>query len=171
VTLSWQLPADGDLDHVTLFERRPRTLASTAAYTGLGTRFTEVKIDNSHTYRFSIVTFDSVGNASGAATVAIPPAALLVSPRPGAKVRRPPSLSWAPARGAKFYNVQIFHNGKKVLSTWPRSPHLRVAAHWTYARHLRSLSRGWYDWYVWPAFGSGRSMHYGQELGHSSFHH
>ncbi len=169
VTLSWQLPSDSDLHHLTLFERRPRTLQSTAAYTGLATRYTEAKIENSRTYSFSVVTYDSVGNASGAASVTVPPDSLLREPRLGAKVSRSPSLSWSPAPGAKFYNVQIFHNGKKILSTWPRGTRLRLAAHWTYARRARSLGRGWYDWYVWPAFGQGRSMHYGQELGHSTF--
>lgn len=169
VTLSWQLPSDSDFDHLTLFSRAPRSTQSLAAYKGRAQTLTRNGIDNSRAYRYTIVSYDSVGNASAPTTIQIPPSSLLLSPRPGARVRVSPRFSWSPAPGAAFYNVQLFHKGKKVLSTWPRSTRLQLARHWTFAGQARALGRGWYDWYVWPAFGRGKGLRYGTEVGHSSF--
>jgi hypothetical protein len=168
-TLVWQLPANPDFDHVTLFVRAPRSTKAVAAYTGTGTRYRLLKLDNSRTYRYSVVSYDSLGNASGAVTVAIPPSSLLLAPRPGARVGRSPAFEWSPAPGARFYNVQLYRNGRKVLSTWPRSSRLRLPARWSYGGRAHHLARGWYDWYVWPRFGRGSSAHYGALLGSSSF--
>jgi hypothetical protein len=168
-TLVWKLPANPDFDHVTLFVRAPRSTKAVAAYTGSGTSYRSLKLDNSRTYRYSVVSYDSLGNASGAVTVAIPPSALLLAPRPGATVGRFPALEWSTAPGARFYNVQLYRNGRKVLSTWPRSSRLRLAAHWSFGGRMHRVVRGWYDWYVWPRFGRGRGAHYGALLGRSSF--
>jgi hypothetical protein len=128
-----------------------------------------VTLDNSRTYRYDVVSYDSLGNSSGPVTVSIPPDALLLTPRDGAAVGRSPAFEWTPAPGARFYNIQLYRNGKKILSTWPRSSYLRLASHWLYAGHERHLARGRYQWYVWPAFGVGRSAYYGAVLGISSF--
>jgi hypothetical protein len=33
--------------------------------------------------------------------------------------RRPPRLEWTPVRGARYNNLQLWRNGRKILSTWP----------------------------------------------------
>jgi hypothetical protein len=167
-TLVWKLPTDADFDHVSVFEHAPRGTKAVVAYTGKATSY-KVTLDNSRTYRYDVVSYDSLGNSSGPVTVSIPPDALLLTPRDGAAVGRSPAFEWTPAPGARFYNIQLYRNGKKILSTWPRSSYLRLASHWLYAGHERHLARGRYQWYVWPAFGVGRSAHYGAVLGISSF--
>ena len=60
-------------------------------------------------------------------------------------------LRWTRKSRASLYNVQVFLVGNrnrlsKVLSTFPRSPRLRVPN--------RELRRGrCYVWRVWPYFG------------------
>jgi hypothetical protein len=168
-TLVWKLPTDTDFDHVSVFEHAPRSTKTVEAYAGRATSYKVVTLDNSRTYRYDVVSYDSLGNSSGPVTVSIPPDALLLSPRDGAAVGRSPAFEWTPAPGARFYNIQLYRNGKKILSTWPRSSYLRLASHWLYAGRKRHLARGRYQWYVWPAFGVGRSAHYGAVLGISSF--
>ena len=62
-------------------------------------------------------------------------------PRPGRRStsrrrgRRPRSraLAWEPSRGARYYNVQLYRNGVKILSLWPKQPKLRIPRSWRYA--------------------------------------
>ena len=69
---------------------------------------------------------------------------------------------------ARFYNVQLFRRGVKILSVWPTRARLRLRQQWTYRGHVRHLREGQYAWAVWPAFGT-KSPHYGRLLGISSF--
>ena len=72
------------------------------------------------------------------------------APRPGAcwrrardaRVRRPPLLRWTAVRGARYYNVQLFRDGRKVLSTWPREPRLRLPSRWRFAGAARDARAG-----------------------------
>jgi len=59
--------------------------------------------------------------------------AALYGPAAGAVVRKPPLLRWKKVAGATFYNVQLYRNGRKVLSTWPGAAKLRLKRTWTYA--------------------------------------
>lgn len=89
----------------------------TTVYTGLGTTFTSRRLKNGSTYRFVFVALDRAGNSSQPVVVSATPIALLLaSPRPGASVLKPPALRWARVPSARYFNVQIYRGGKKILS-------------------------------------------------------
>jgi hypothetical protein len=80
-----------------------------------------------------------------------------------------PRRCWRAAPKASFYNVQLFPAGKKVLSIWPRGPHLQLTRGWRYLGHSYRLKAGVDTWYVWPGFGPLAKSRYGQLLGRGSF--
>ncbi|HYZ18358.1 MAG TPA: Calx-beta domain-containing protein [Gaiellaceae bacterium] len=101
-----------------------------------------------------------------------PPArtrAALYLPPAGARVTKPPLLAWRAVPRARFYNVQLFRKGRKILSVWPYRPRLRLKATWTYRGRTMSLRAGSYTWIVWPAFGRLEQPRYGGKLGASTF--
>jgi len=108
------------------------------------------------------VTVDYVAKRSGKSGA-------LLSPTAGARITKPPLLQWRPASKARFYNVQVFHKGHKVLSAWPTRARLQLHAHWVFQGRSYRLRRGIYTWLVWPAFGPITRPHYGKMLGVSSF--
>jgi hypothetical protein len=167
--LTWTHPSASDFDHVTVFARSGANGSRVAVYSGAATSYRDRKFNNALDYRYEVISYDHAGNAAPAASVGVSSSALLGSPRRGTRVRRPPALSWAPISGARFYNVQLFRNGRKVMSTWPRRPRVQLAPRWRYAKRAYALTRGRYDWYVWPALRSGRTTRYGPPLGHSFF--
>jgi hypothetical protein len=95
----------------------------------------------------------------------------LLSPTKGAVVstRRPPLLRWTPVRGARYYNVQLFGKGRKILSVWPTLSSYQLMRRWTYRAELRRLVPGRYGWLVWPGFGPRSRADYGRRIGPSSF--
>ena len=96
-------------------------------------------------------------------------ASALFAPQAGARVRGPSVLRWRAVRKARFYNVQVYRNGRKILSRWPKRPRMRLGRSWTYQGRRFRLKRGVYVWYVWPAFGVPANPRYGKMLGKSSF--
>jgi hypothetical protein len=74
-------------------------------------------------------------------------------------VRGGVTLRWRAVRGATYYNVQLWLNGRKVLSTWPAGP----------ALHIDRLAPGRYTWLVWPGKGARSSHRYGPKIGTSTF--
>jgi hypothetical protein len=110
---------------------------------------------------------DAAGNTRAVAAKAVVP--VLYLPAAGARVGPGAVLAWAPARGATYYNVQIFRGARKVLSTWPRRPRLRLHRRWSYNGRRQTLAPGRYRWYVWPGKGSPKAGHYGALLGGNTF--
>ena len=70
---------------------------------------------------------------------------------------------------ATYYNVQLFRNGKKILTLWPTEPALRVPSSWRFAGAAFRLTPGVYRWYVWAGFGPRSASRYGKLLGTRSF--
>lgn len=90
----------------------------------------------------------------------------LLVPGDGARPAEPPLLDWVDVRNARRYNVQLWRDGRKLLSRWPDESRLRLRWTWTYGGMERRLARDEsYTWYVWPLFDSG----YGERLGKSTF--
>ena len=81
----------------------------------------------------------------------------------------PVMLRWQPAAGATYYNVQVFRDGRKVLSFWPSRTSDMLLKTWKFNGKAFQLSPGHYIWYVWPGFGRLSDRHYGQVLGQSTF--
>jgi hypothetical protein len=170
VQLRWKNPSATDFDHVELYvsigrRSQPRTLL----YTGRAQAYSNTRFKNGLFYRYRIVSVDHAKNTSRGATTSISASLLLTSPADGGAVQRPPMLRWTPVRHAKFYNVQLYRAGKKILSAWPAKPHQTLPRRWTYRGRSVTLKPGIFVWYVWPAFGSMPNPRYGQLLGRSSF--
>jgi hypothetical protein len=120
--------------------------------------FTDRKARNGKHYTYLITALDAAGNAAlGKATVV--PSATLIAPRRAQKVHGVVKLRWRPVKKAAYYNVQLWHSGKKVLTTWPKRPNLK----------LPRLRRGVYAWFVWPGFGPRARHRYGKLIGKSTF--
>ena len=97
------------------------------------------------------------------------PTRALIAPLGGASLSSPPLLEWTAIAKADYYNVQVFRNGHKVLSTWPRASSFRLKRGWKFAGVKRQLAPGTYTWYVWPGFGSLASANYGRLIGKGTF--
>jgi hypothetical protein len=138
-------------------------------FTGTANKYTDRRLRNGRRYRYAIVGIDRAGNRAVARLTAVPTAAKLLSPPRGARLHRPPTLLWKKARKASYYNVQLYHAGRKVLSRWPRRTRLKLHRHWDYAGRRLRLSPGRYRWYVWPGYGRRSAHRYGRLLGRSRF--
>jgi hypothetical protein len=119
------------------------------------------------TYTWTVTAIDQAGNAATQrATATTPvPAAAATSPAPNA-VR----LRWRRARGATYYNFQLFQGKRKVLSAWPTQPRFRIASKWRFRGRTQRLVAGkTYHWYAWAGFGPRSARHYGRMLAHGRF--
>jgi hypothetical protein len=72
-------------------------------------------------------------------------------------------------RRATYYNMQIWRNGKKILSVWPLRSRYQLRSSWTYAGRRYSLDNDRYLRYVWPGFGPEAAVQYGSLLGKTAF--
>jgi hypothetical protein len=141
---------------------------STTVYQGNGAAFVDRTVKPGVGYRYLVSVADLAGNVAQKAVTTSKPSALL-GPAPGAVVRKPPVLRWQPVKGAAFYNVQLYRNGVKVLSTWPNKAALKLGRTWLYAGKRQRLLPGTYRWYVWGAKGTKAKPVYGRALGTSTF--
>lgn len=171
VVLTWRLPAARDLAAAEVVAApvdgsAPARVVSRAVRTSVAV----ARLRNDVTYRFVVTAIDRAGNRSrGAVAQATPRALLLATPKPGAKVDRPPLLRWAPVAGATYYNVQLFRGKTKLLSAWPSRARLQLARTWTFDKIKRTLTPGTYTWYVWPGYGPRADVSYGALIGKSTF--
>ena len=78
-------------------------------------------------------------------------------------------MRWRKAPRARYYNVQLWKGGRKVLSAWPFSTRFALKRTWTFEGRRYRLRRGAYTWYVWPSFRPYPGVAYGPLLGQASF--
>lgn len=78
---------------------------------------------------------------------------------------KPPVLRWKRVAGARFYNVQLYRDGRKILTKWPRRSRFELHWHWKHGGSKKRLRSAAYHWYVWPHNGSG----YGRRIVRSWF--
>ena len=140
VRLVWQRPADFASASIV---RRPglKGKRSTVVYSGKGGSFADRTVKEGVRYRYELRVVDIAGNVSGRVLTAssrLP----LYRPEAGARVRAPVSLAWDAQPGARFYNVQMYRNGTKVLSLWPAKALLRLGRTWRYAGKTQRLQPG-----------------------------
>ena len=149
--------------------------APTQVYSGSAPVFSDLMLSRDVTYRYTVTAFDDAGNAASTTAVSEPAGGFpqLVSsalrPVDGASLSRPPLLRWKPRRHASYYNVQLYRDGRKILSAWPKRNRLQLRRGWRYGGKSRRLTRGWYRWYVWPGRGSRAERDYGKLIGSSRF--
>jgi hypothetical protein len=165
VRLVWKNPTGIGLQRIEV----RRGSAQLLVYRGRGTEFIDTHVFNGRTYKYSVAVFDDLSRTSPAAGVFALPHGKLVTPRDGTRVRGAPLLRWLPRARATYYNVQLYRNGKKVLSRWPAGPRLQLRTQWRYRGRLYRLRDGRYVWYVFPGFGKKTANRYGNVLGHSTF--
>jgi hypothetical protein len=137
-------------------------------YAGRARGFNDHRVANDRRYRYRVTAFDPAGNWRRA-QLRIIAGPHLIGPARGARTSVPPLLRWTPVRGARYYNVQLFRGGKKVLSRWPAKPALQLAPRWRFAGHVRRLVPGRYRWYVWPGLGRPSARRFGGLIGARSF--
>jgi hypothetical protein len=144
-------------------------------FSGRASRFVDHHVRNGVTYRYQVRPRDAAGNAGGDAVTATPkrrrPAARLRLPLANALIHASsrPLLRWTNVRRATYYNVQLYRDGRKVLSAWPRRPRYQIERRWRYAGRDQRLSRGRYVWYVWPGYGQQSRANYGDLVGRRAF--
>ena len=166
-TLSWKRPAD--LKTVEVVRRPGRSSASpSVVYRGNGTSFHDTNLRVGVAYRYTLTSKDAAGNTATVSLTAT--ARALYAPTVGAKVGKGGvKLAWTASRGSRYYNVQLYRGGKKILSAWPLTATLKLAQHWQYGGKKYELRPGTYHWYVWPGVGARSASRYGAMLGGSSF--
>jgi hypothetical protein len=86
--------------------------------------------------------------------LALPVDARATSPRAGAVVTAPPLLNWRGVPGATLYNVQLWRDGRKILSRFPTRSRFQLGAHWHYRGVWYRLRPATYRWFVWPWLGT-----------------
>jgi len=160
-----------DVAHVQLV-RAPgiNGAKATIVYQGNGAAFFDRTVKPGIRYRYELTVADLAGNAtSKVVTTATAGASTLLNPLAGSVVQKPPVLRWRAVKGAAFYNVQLYRNGVKVLSTWPKGTKLQLGRTWRYGGKQQRLLPGNYRWYVWGARGTRARPSYGKTLGTSTF--
>jgi hypothetical protein len=166
VSLGWSA---GDAQRVTV-TRTPglRARAPSVVFDGAAAGYVDSSVRNNIGYAYTVTATDAAGNAASASVKATPRTRLL-GPRQAATLAAPPMLRWARVQRARYYNVQVFRGDRKILSTWPTRPRLRLRRTWRYLGRRERLTAGVYRWYVWPGYGR-RSLHrYGRLLGTREF--
>jgi hypothetical protein len=171
--IKWHRPPDKDFDHVRVLiataRKGAKSVPRKAVYTGKGSHYTNRHFKSGQYYRYRILSYDHAGNQSRGIDVVVPPSILLSAPRDGGTVHGRLRLVWAGVPKATFYNVQLYRNGRKILSRWPRASRLRLGRHWSYSGHSFRLTKGPYQWFVWPGFGPRAEGRYGRLLGQATF--
>lgn len=130
-------------------------------YSGPNRSLTDSSVTGGETYTYSIEASDPAGNVAATAMVVKAKAAPQASPAAKGSSRAP-RLDWRTVKGADYYNVQLFRNGRKILSAWPRHSRLQLHKAWRYGGKRRTLDRGTYRWYAWPGFGRRAAHRYGK---------
>ena len=163
----WKSSSPGDVAAISRAARGSRSERS--LFSGAGVGFVDKKIHDGVEYRYSVRTYDQAGNASQTSTVlALPKVVSLgkigYTPRAAAQ----PILSWPARRGASYYHVQLFRNGKRILAAWPLKTQLALRPHWRWAGRRYRLTPAQYAWFVWAGFGARSAARY-KLIGHSTF--
>jgi hypothetical protein len=163
--ISWkQLPA---WEPITIRRSSDRGKES-VVYQGTASSFTDRSVLNGVKYVYVVVAADAASHTDSERIQALPTGPLR-APAEKASVKAPPLLRWVPVRKAAFYNVQLFRNGRKILSEWPRKTRLRLPKAWKWNGRRHTLVPGTYRWFVWPAYKRQRGVRYGKPLGFSDF--
>ena len=191
VALGWTTSADAQAVEVV---RTPGVGSepATVVFRGPGTSFRDSQVDNGVRYAYDVRLRDPAGNATSGTVSAVPTAAAAAgggsqapangqrAGRPGRRLLAPPAgavltvgrpvvLRWTPVRNARYYNVQLLRNGRKILSAWPSKPRYRLKMRWRYQGDHYRLRPGRYRWIVWPGYGPRARADYGRKIGPNRF--
>ena len=134
----WKSSSPNDVAAISRVARGSRSELS--LFSGAGADFVDKKVQDGVEYRYNVRTVDQAGNSSQIRTVLGLPKVVSLgkiayTPRTAAQ----PILSWPARRGASYYHVQLFRNGKRILAAWPLKTELALRTHWRWA----AGSTGW----------------------------
>jgi hypothetical protein len=166
VTLRWVKPTAPDLAQVVVIlnlKRPPRNHTDGAKiYSGLRTSKT-FKLKVGSTGYLALFASDLNRNFSSPARKVVSLAPLIpLRPTSGSSVNASPRLTWKPQTATAYYNVQLFHNGKRILTGWPTQAAFSIPA--------GKLQPGTYVWFVWPAVKHGSGLPtFGKLIGRATF--
>ena len=163
----WKSSSPNDVAAISRVARGSRSELS--LFSGAGADFVDKKVQDGVEYRYNVRTVDQAGNSSQIRTVLGLPKVVSLgkiayTPRTAAQ----PILSWPARRGASYYHVQLFRNGKRILAAWPLKTELALRPHWRWAGRQYRLAPAQYAWFVWAGFGPRTAARY-KLLGHSTF--
>jgi hypothetical protein len=168
--ISWR--KSSDTKFVEVFRTPGRNgQGESEIYRGTATGVRDTGLVVGKKYEYQVIGVDEAANRAQQKISLIATGPLL-SPTPGLRItmKSPPTLVWAPAKGATYYNVQLIRAGRKVLSAWPVRPSFRLRRTWLYKGRRYRLEPGVYRWYVWPGYGRISAARYAKRpLGSSSF--
>jgi hypothetical protein len=139
----------------------------TVLYNGPATSLVDRAVRNGRRYEYTFTAIDQAGNVA-TRSLGVVPGPRLLTPPPRARLTGPPVLRWTRVQGAEYYNVQVFHDGRKVLSAWPSRPRHALRRTWNYHGERR-LEPGRYRWIVWAGEGPRSEHEYGPAIGRRSF--
>jgi hypothetical protein len=143
---------------------------ATVVFQGPGVSFVDTKVVNRRRYRYEVRAVDAAGNMSTRRVSAIARPRLL-APARGAVIKAGSRLlmRWTPVRGARYFNVQLFRDGRKVFSGWPTKTRVRLPRRWNYRGRRQHLRPGEYQLHVWPGRGARSKGDYGTRIGKTRF--
>jgi hypothetical protein len=156
--------------------RFSRNRAPVVVYQGTGDVITDRSLRNGRRYRYVVTRIDQAGNRAAAQASTVPTGSRLLLPFADQRIKLTsndtslPLLVWKRVGKARYYNVQVFRRGRKVLSAWPERPPRRLERRWTYRGTDYKLTEGRYCWHVWPGYGKRSAHRFGKRLGVSCFH-
>jgi hypothetical protein len=133
-----------------------------------GTTLIDRRVANGTRYEYHVTLTDQAGNAARR-TLGVVPGPRLRAPAAKQQLTAPPLLRWTPVRGARYYNVQLKRDGKKILSRWPGAAQLQLPSTWRFKGRRHRLKPGSYRWVVWPGKGPRSKGRYGPRIGARSF--
>jgi hypothetical protein len=166
LTLRWVNPKADDLDRVVVvlnLKRQPRGKGDgTLLYSGLRPS-TTFKLRAGLSGYVALFAVDRSGNASSPARRTVSLASLIpLRPLTGSKVVEAPRLTWKAKDGTAYYNIQVFRDGRRILTEWPSTASFRLPE--------TLLEPGTYTWFVWPALkGKGSAATFGDLIGRATF--
>jgi hypothetical protein len=112
-------------------------------------------------YTWTVTVRDAAGNATSAtASATVPDPAVVAKAAAAARL----TLRWKAGANAKYYNLQLFRAGRKVLTAWPTKPQYRLPRTWRLNGRTHRLAAGTYRWYAWPGYGPRARRSYGRLL-------
>jgi hypothetical protein len=133
-----------------------------------GASFTDRKVQNHIRYLYRIRSFDRARNRSVPAQLSAWPSPI-TRPRFDSVVHAPPLVDWRPVRHAKYYNFQVWRDGRKLLSAWPSPSEFKLRSVWRFNGVQHTLAGGRVTVYVWAGFGKRKASNYGPLLGKTRF--
>jgi hypothetical protein len=143
---------------------------TSVVFRGAGAGFVDSHVANGSRYAYEVRVLDAAGNVRSR-TIRAVPGPRLIAPAAGAvvKARRPPVLRWTAIRRADYYNVQLYRDGRKILTAWPTRARLKLKHRWRFDGRRQRFGSGEYRWLVWPGFGARSKADYGDRIGVRKF--